>query len=135
MRWHRFAAVGGFVLGACAGCDTIHDYSLANVDPTSLVYSADDSPRPDVVSRSKKPDHEPGTLAKPRPKKGLDDRPMPTGDAAGGQIVVSIRAMVNDVPIFDEEVRNACAGALSKTRELPESERTRAQADILHNTL
>jgi peptidyl-prolyl cis-trans isomerase SurA len=136
MRWHRLAAVGGFVLGACAaGCDTLHDYTLTNVDPKSLVYSAEETPRPDMVSRSQKPDHEPVTLAKPRPKKGLDVLPMPTGDAAGGQIVVSIRAMVNDVPIFDEEVRNACAGALSKTRELPESERTRAQAEILHTTL
>ncbi len=136
MRWHRLAAVGGFVLGAyAAGCESAHDFALTNVDPKSLIYSADETPHPDVVSRSQKPDHELVTLAKPKPKKGLDERPMPTGDAAGGQIVVSIRAMVNDVPIFDEEVRNAVAGALSKTRELPESERTRAQAEILHNAL
>jgi peptidyl-prolyl cis-trans isomerase SurA len=136
MRWHRLAAVGGFVLGACAaGCESAHDFALTNVDPKSLIYSADETPHPEVVSRSQKPDHEPVTLAKPKPKKGLDEQPMPTGDAAGGQIIVSIRAIVNDVPIFDEEVRNACAGALSKTRELPDSERTRAQAEILHSTL
>jgi parvulin-like peptidyl-prolyl isomerase len=136
MRWHRLAAVGGFMLGACAaGCDTLDAYTLSTADPRSLVYSAEETPQPELISRSQKPDLELVTLTKPRPKKGLDERPVPTGDAAGGQIVVSIRAMVNDVPIFDEEVRNACAGALSKTRELPESERTRAQADILHNTL
>src|SRR5713101_4223242 len=113
MRWHRLAAVGGFVLGAyAAGCESAHNFALTNVNPKSLVYSAEETPHPDVISRSQKPDHELVTLAKP--KKGLDNPPMPTGDAAGGQIVVSIRAIVNDVPIFDEEVRNACAGALSK---------------------
>jgi peptidyl-prolyl cis-trans isomerase SurA len=136
MRWHRLTAVGGFVLGACVvGCEGNRDFTYMNVDPKSLVYSADDNEHSAVISRLQKGDTEPVKLTKPKPKTGLDVRPTPTGDAAAGQIVVNIRAMVNDVPIFDEEVRAACAGALSKTRELPESERTRAQAEILQNTL
>jgi parvulin-like peptidyl-prolyl isomerase len=136
MRWQRLAAVGGFLLGVCiAGCEGDRGLMLPDVDPKSLVYSAEDTQRSTVVSRLQKADQDVVKLAQPKPKKGLDDRPIPTGDAAGGQVVVSIRAMVNDVPIFDEEVRNACAGALSKTRELPEAERARAQAEILHQTL
>jgi parvulin-like peptidyl-prolyl isomerase len=100
-------------------------------DPRSLVCMADDTPQ--TVSRLQKADQESVKIS--TPKTALDASPATTGEAAKGQTVASIRAMVNDVPIFDEEVRAAIAPVLSRTRDLPEPERSRAQSEILHKAL
>jgi peptidyl-prolyl cis-trans isomerase SurA len=138
MRWHRLVATGGFLLGIAAfGCKNPVPGSLLKVDtpidPKTLVCTAEDTPRDVSVSRLQKADQE--TSKASRPKSTLDVKPAPTGDAARGQTIVSIRAIVNDVPIFDEEVRDACAAVLSRTRDLPEPERSRVQSEILHNAL
>lgn len=52
------------------------------------------------LMRSQKPE---------RPVSGLDVRPEKSDEPAQGSKVASIRVMVNNIPIFDEEVRQACA--------------------------
>jgi peptidyl-prolyl cis-trans isomerase SurA len=139
MRWHGLMVASGLIVALTAlGCESDR-FTLGvdpnSVDPKALVNRADDSPGP-AVSRMQKADHEAAkTSSASKPKSPLDQSPKPTGDAASGETISSIRALVNDVPIFDEEVRSACATLLARTRDLPEPDRTRIQSEILHNSL
>jgi parvulin-like peptidyl-prolyl isomerase len=139
MRWHRFAVLSGILVGLnSAGCknfveNNIMGLDTANMDPRALVLAADDGPKDVTVSRFQKADQETAKITPPTPS--LNTQPVLTGEAAKGQTIASIRAMVNDVPILDEEVRAAVATYLSGTRNLPEPERSRVQSEILHKAL
>jgi parvulin-like peptidyl-prolyl isomerase len=139
MRWHRLVAASGILLGvAGVGCMSstpggLLGFDTNAADPRSLVCVSDDASKDVTVSRLQKSD--PESVKIDRPKSSLDEKTPTTSEAAKGQIVASIRAIVNDVPILDEEVRAAVAQMLSRTRELPEPERSRVQSEILHKAL
>src|SRR5437868_6832758 len=63
-------------------------------------------------SRSTDPQPGPSLTRSQKPEKKISDldyQPERSGEAANTQKVASIRAMVNTRPIFDEELRQACA--------------------------
>lgn len=59
----------------------------------------------------------------------------PFAGVPGGEVAVRIRAQVNGVPIFDEEVREACFQFLRQTMALPEPDRSAKQKEIVEKGL
>lgn len=59
----------------------------------------------------------------------------PFNGVPGAEVAVRIRAQVNGVPIFDEEVRQGCLQLLRQTMMLPEPERANKQKEIIEKQL
>src|SRR5689334_1802789 len=96
MRWQRLlrsaAAVVGAAAGGCASAPALHASDLG-VPPAALVRSA---PEPGGARMQKSESDKaitPASLAR-------SAEPPPNG-----QVVTQIRALVNGVPILDDEVR------------------------------
>ncbi|MFL5241878.1 MAG: peptidyl-prolyl cis-trans isomerase [Gemmataceae bacterium] len=96
------AVLAGLGIGFC-GCESVIDRPLMGpgmYDPNQPVKPpATAAP----VTRSQKPE---------KKVSDLDFQPERTGEAADAKKVASIRVMVNTRPIFDEELRQACAPLL-----------------------
>jgi hypothetical protein len=65
----------------------------------------------------------------------LDVLPEQPEDAASGSVAARIRATVNDVPIFDEEVQANGYQFLESIKGLPEPERTKKRREIYKEVL
>jgi parvulin-like peptidyl-prolyl isomerase len=85
--------------------------------------------------RSQKPDKE-QTSASPVRRTVFEAVNIPFPSPKGSDVCVSIRAHVNGVPIFDDEVREICYPALvSLSPQLSESERSAKQTEIFRDGL
>jgi parvulin-like peptidyl-prolyl isomerase len=102
-----------------AGCQVPPNWALAGSEVERPLPSKDMDPTPPPLTRSQKPE---------KKVPDLDFQPERSGEAANSQKIASIRVMVNNRPIFDEEVRQAC-GPLLIGRSSAE------QAEILTKTL
>jgi parvulin-like peptidyl-prolyl isomerase len=134
MDWRCVAAV---LVGVAVGCQTERP-GLAGVDgvvngrppvPGGLMQLRDDaSPSTSRLQKSDEPEQRPvaptGFLSRTAAVETPDE-----------QIVSSIRATVNGVPILDGEVRSACYYLLQQTQNLSEGERQARQKEILDKTL
>lgn len=121
MKWHRLASA--VVVGFLAGCQAEHP-ALAG-DPTPAPYNRPVSPAAPV--RSQKPDVRQTVFE-------AVNAPFPA--LQNGEVTVSVRAHVNGVPIFDDEVKEICYPALiSLPPSLSESERAAKQAQVFREGL
>jgi parvulin-like peptidyl-prolyl isomerase len=121
MKWHRLASA--VMVGFLAGCQAEHP-ALAG-DPTPA------------------PDNRPVSLAAPVRSQKPDVRqtvfeavnaPFPA--LQNGEVTLSVRAHVNGVPIFDDEIKEICYPALiSLPPSLSESERAAKQAQVFREGL
>ncbi len=122
MKWHRLAA-SAVVVGFLAGCQAEHP-ALAG-DPAPAPGARPISPA--GPARSQKPDVRQTVFE-------AVNAPFPA--LQNGEVTVSVRAHVNGVPIFDDEVKEICYPALiSLPPTLPESERAAKQAEIFREGL
>src|SRR5688572_25656741 len=121
MRWRRYflsSVVGTAFLSGCTSNEPKLDF---------------DVPVRPKASRSQEPDPPPKPV---RPRTNfLDVLPEQPADAVSGQVAARIRATVNGVPIFEEEVKTSTHQIESAIRSLPEPERTKklreAQREVL----
>src|SRR5262245_27665551 len=105
MRWLFLSSVVGCsVLGGC-----MHEKPYA-------------TPPAAGVARSQKSDP---PSPPPRGNSFLDVLPDRPADATSGEVAARIRATVNGVPIFDEEVQANAYQFFVLLRDVPEPERTR----------
>jgi parvulin-like peptidyl-prolyl isomerase len=82
--------------------------------PPGLLLDPDQHAKPPLQSET--PSVNPPLSRSQKPEKkiaDLDYQPERTGESANGQKVASIRGMVNNRPIFDEELRQACGPLLT----------------------
>jgi parvulin-like peptidyl-prolyl isomerase len=101
------------------GCQLPTDSFMYRPEQERPMPSKEIEPTPPPLTRSQKPE---------KKIPDLDYQPERSGEAANSQKIASIRVMVNNRPIFDEEVRQAC-GPLLAGRSSAE------QAEILTKTL
>lgn len=116
---------------AAAGCASERSPLVAG-EPALPVASRSD-PDPLSVSRLQKPDNE--SSPKPMGELTLTSANNVFHGPADGQLSVRIRAQVNGLPIFDDEVREATYQYLVMTVNLPEPERTQRQREIYEREL
>lgn len=86
----------------------------------------------DATARSQKPEVEPAKYA---PAKSLLDQPPERVAEANAGRIASIRAVVNNVAILDEEVRDACYPFLLELTKLSPEERAARQVEIFRREL
>jgi parvulin-like peptidyl-prolyl isomerase len=98
-------------------------------DPVGQVAT----PAAPPVSRSQKPENPPSTSAIRQTV--FEAVPEAFPDTANAHVSVRIRAHVNGVPIFDEEIRDACFPLLINTLNMPEPERSQQQSEIFRAEL
>src|SRR5437588_13097476 len=96
------AVFAGLGTGFC-GCESISDRPLMGPAKDNLYQPPDPAATAAPVTRSQKPE---------KKVSDLDFQPERTGEAANAKKVASIRVIVNTRPIFDEELRQACAPLL-----------------------
>jgi parvulin-like peptidyl-prolyl isomerase len=132
MGWQRIlgSALVGFSLGT-VGCETsqrtlTRDQFLQDPELLSAVHR-DGGPAPEVT-RAQKPETRPPTTL-------LDVAPDRTVDVSYGQRAATIRAVVNDQAILDEEVRANAYRDLFQAAMLPEPERTRRTTEVFNEAL
>ncbi len=122
MKWHRLAA-SAVMVGFLAGCQAAHPALAGDPIPTPDLQTAS----PAVPVRSQKPDIRQTVFE-------AVNTPFPA--LKNGEVTVSVRAHVNGVPIFDDEVKEICYPALiSLPPSLPEAERAAKQAQIFREGL
>jgi hypothetical protein len=89
--------------------------------------------QPPAVQRSQKPDAD---SVKQTAFSGLLDKaPTPLAERAEGEVVATIRATVNGVPILEQEVLNASYYSLQEVSSLPEPERSQRAAEVKKKAL
>lgn len=116
MRWRRYflsSVVGSAFLSGCTSNEPKLDF---------------DVPKRPTATRGQEPD----TPRKPvRPRTNfLDVIPEQPADAVSGQIAARIRATVNGVPIFEEEVKTSSQQIVAAIRTMPEPERTQKLREV-----
>jgi len=127
------------ILMAPLGCASGRDAALQVAErPESRVGDDDPMlspalpPEPARVSRAQVPDAKESvrqtSLGTNRDKETAPQPPL-------GKLRVSVRAWVNEKPIFDEEVRTACFPYLQEISRLPEPERSTKMVDIFKREL
>ncbi len=119
MRWRHLLlapVVGSTFLGGCGG--------------NSGQFTAPSAP---TVARSQKAEPPAPDPAVPKANY-LDQLPEQPADATIGEIAVRIKATVNGVPIFDEEVQANAYQFLLATNGMAEPERTRKRREIIKET-
>jgi parvulin-like peptidyl-prolyl isomerase len=122
MKWHRLAA-SAVVVGFLAGCQAEHPALAGDPIPTPDLRLAS----PATPVRSQKPDIRQTVFE-------AVNSPFPA--LKNGEVTVSVRAHVNGVPIFDDEVKEICYPALiSLPPSLSETERAAKQAQIFREGL
>jgi parvulin-like peptidyl-prolyl isomerase len=112
---------------ALTGCATL---SGVSAPPQQLASS---NAEPASVPRLQKPDNDP-----PRAKANgslLDLASYETPVPGDSEVAARIRATVNNVPILDEELREATYPYLLATQQLPEPERTNRRKEIFQREL
>jgi len=118
MRWRRIllsSVVGCGFLGGCA-----RDPKLLNREV----------PQPEVTRLQKA---DPPRI---RPRLNfLDQLPDQPADAVSGEVAARIRATVNGVPIFEEEVLTNAYQVRAALEALPEPERTKQRREVYKNIL
>lgn len=139
----RWLGIGMLLTGAlvlAAGCGTAGPVFLPTSSDAPLNLSAVDPDAP-VVVRSQKPEPErspapqqpdsPAELPKPAPLPKPPAVSLPTqGDHADGPSIfnirerLSVRALVNGKPIFDNEVLGSVARVFDEAMHLPEPQRS-----------
>jgi hypothetical protein len=108
------SALGGFLLSGCT-----NDQAFT-------------TPPAAGVARSQKADT-PAPAA--RPTSFLDALPEQAGDATSGEVAARIRATVNGVPIFDEEVKANGYQFFMLIRDMPEPDHTRKYNELYREIL
>lgn len=122
MKWHRLAA-SAVVVGFLAGCQAERPALAGAPAPASDARPTS----PAGPARSQKPDVR---------QTVFEAVNVPFPALQNGEVTVSVRAHVNGVPIFDDEVKEICYPALiSLPPSLPESERAAKQAEIFREGL
>ena len=121
MRWYRLVAPA-VAVALSAGC--------ASPSPVLRGASPADGPAT-ALERSQKPDPDPHVR-----RTVFEAVPEAFPSLQGGDVTVSIRAHVNGMPIFDDEVKEACFPELIRLpASLTEAERTAKQAQIFREGL
>jgi hypothetical protein len=87
-------------------------------------------PEPARISRAQRPD-----LPDPIHQTSLTNSGKSATDPVLGKLRVSVRAWVNEKPIFDDEVRQACSPFFADVSRLPEPQRTAQQVEIFKREL
>jgi parvulin-like peptidyl-prolyl isomerase len=129
MNWHRLV-LSGLVSAGLAGCaatsPSLHGVQRLQMDEKEA--------NPQPVARTQPPRTPPVPI--------LDQSPEIIPPEVGGvRVTSSIRAMVNNVPILDEEVRDACYPSLmdlarsASVRRMSPQEIANAQVQILTREL
>src|SRR4051794_25474475 len=90
------------------------------------------SPPAPAVTRPQKADPPPAPTGR---NNFLDVLPEQPEDAASGAVAARIRATVNGVPIFDEEVQANAYQFLLALKDVPEPERTTKRREVFKETL
>ncbi len=96
------AVLAGFGIGP-AGCGSFADRGLTPSGQDNSYQPPEPAAAGTPLTRSQKPE---------KKVADLDFQPERTGEAANAKKVASIRVMVGNRPIFDEELRQACAPLL-----------------------
>src|SRR5258707_9819035 len=96
------AALASLGISFC-GCESVTGRPLMGPGKDNPYQPPDPAATAAPVTRSQKPE---------KKVSDLDFQPERTGEAANAKKVASIRVMVNTRPIFDEELRQACAPLL-----------------------
>jgi hypothetical protein len=96
------AVLAGFGIGP-AGCGSFADQGLTPSGQDNSHRPPEPAAAGTPLTRSQKPE---------KKVADLDFQPERTGEAANAKKVASIRVMVGNRPIFDEELRQACAPLL-----------------------
>jgi parvulin-like peptidyl-prolyl isomerase len=129
MRCHPFVLS---TLGICliAGCGA-NRAALAGVEMPTLITRSDDLTTP---VRLQKPDGDGTATEVKRTAFNANSHSFPA--LQGAEVALSVRAHVNGVPIFEDEVKEMCLPALlSLSPNMPESERAAKQVQIFNETL
>ena len=129
MRGHPFvlSALGIWLI---AGCGSNHA-ALAGVDLPTLNTRSDDLIMP---VRSQMPDGDGATTEVKRA--AFSANPVAFPAMPGAEVAFSVRAHVNGVPIFEDEIKEMCLPALmSLSPNMPESERAKKQVLIYNEAL
>ena len=128
--------VCGWMLLVSLGCASSRDGGLQFVQrPESSAGEDDPMLSPAVpanfnrVTRAQRPEPQ-----EPVRQTSLDNRDREATPVLG-KVRVSVRAWVNEKPIFDEEVRNACYPYLVDIARLPEPQRSARQVVIFEREL
>jgi parvulin-like peptidyl-prolyl isomerase len=87
-------------------------------------------PEPNRVLRAQRPD-----TTDPVRQTSLNSSRDAAAQPPLGKVRVSVRAWVNEKPIFDEEVRNACYPFLLETERMVEPQRSAKQIEIFQREL
>jgi parvulin-like peptidyl-prolyl isomerase len=131
MAWQRILGSAIVLLGIGGGCESSPGVLARNQflqDPELFAAIARNGNQTGETTRGQKPDAKPpGSL--------LDVPPERPADAPHNSSTGTIRAVVNDQAILDEEVRAAAYGELLRASYLPEPERSRRSAEIYNETL
>jgi len=115
MQWQRLLSAAAAIVGVAAvGCDSAPSLHAADLGlpPAALVQPAGDS----TGVRMQKAEGDVKRVANANP----DPDPEPLGTA---RVVVTVRALVNGVPIFDDEVTVAARIPLASIQAATEEER------------
>lgn len=131
MAWQRFIGSALMVVSlAPAGCDSSHSLARDQLlqDPEMMSAILRNGGYEPEVSRGQKPELRP-------PSSLLDAAPDRPADVSYGQPAATIRAVVNNHAILDEEVRSSAFGELMRASMLPEPERSRRTAEVFNDTL
>src|SRR5262245_3031155 len=135
MRWHLLVVSGLVTISAAGvGCGSDRPMVAAANTPPQAAPPAEIGPP--AVARSQK--DEPAKSNPIQPVKHtsiLDSLPDYSEDVTSGQVAARIRATVNGVPVFDEEVQAAGYQVFQLIRQLPEPERSRKYREIFMETL
>jgi parvulin-like peptidyl-prolyl isomerase len=131
MGWQRIVGSALLVLGVGGGCESSAGTQARNQflqDPELFAAIARNGNQSSETARGQKPD----TKA---PASLLDVPPERPADAPHNLTTGTIRAVVNDQAILDEEVRAAAYGELLRANVLPEPERSRRTTEIYNDAL
>jgi parvulin-like peptidyl-prolyl isomerase len=131
MAWQRFIGSALVVFSlAPGGCESSRTLARNQIleDPEMMSAIFRNGGQEPEVSRGQKPDLRPPTTL-------LDVAPDRPGDVSYGQHAATIRAIVNNQAILDEEVRSSAYGQLMQASMLPEPERSRRTAEVYNDTL
>ncbi len=119
MRWRRI------LLSSVVGCGVLGGCTSSAPKPESQI------PLKQEVTRLQKPDP-----VRVRPRLNfLDQLPDQPADAVSGEVAARIRATVNGVPIFEEEVLTNAYQVRAALDALPEPERTRKRREVYKDIL
>jgi parvulin-like peptidyl-prolyl isomerase len=131
--WMSMFVVG--LMMAPLGCASSREGAMPFAQRAEMPADEDDpllSPtlpaEPARISRAQRPD-----LPDPVKQTSLSDRKNPP--PALGKVRVSVRAWVNEKPIFDDEVRSACYPYLMEISQLSEPQRSAKQVEIFKREL